>query len=251
MALNRRPFQGVLNILYFNWHFYVVAGLVVVASLFFKQYLPEPIQPLAFWGALLAGLTLTISLVVSFYIYDLSGLYQLSWLPDVDNKRILNINAGFDETSALIRQKFPTTDLSICDFYNPDTHTEISVKRARLAYPPPADTIQVTTDKLPFPDHAFDYALAILSAHEIRDEQERIRFFKELNRVTKPTGQIFVTEHLRDLNNFMAYTIGFFHFHAKANWLRTFEQAKLTLQQEIKNTPFISTFILNKNGDTL
>jgi ubiquinone/menaquinone biosynthesis C-methylase UbiE len=251
MELNRRPFQGVLNILYFNWHFYVVAGVVIVAALFVRHFLPETIRPLAFWGALLAFLTLAVSLLVSFYIYDLSDLYQLRWLPSVDNKRILNINAGFDETSALIRQKHPTTNLTICDFYNPNTHTEVSVKRARRAYPPLANTIQVATDELPFPDHSFDYALAILSAHEIRDEGERIRFFQELHRVTKPTGQIFVTEHLRDLNNFMAYTIGFFHFHAKSSWLRTFEQANLTLKQEIKITPFISTFILNKNGDTL
>ena len=111
--------------------------------------------------------------------------------------------------------------MTICDFYNPLKHTEISIKRARKAFPPNSHTVQVSTDRLPFKDHTFDYALAILSAHEIRDERERVLFFSELSRVTKPTGLIFVTEHLRDFNNFIAYSLGFFHFHSKTSWLTT------------------------------
>lgn len=91
----------------------------------------------------------------------------------------------------------------------------------------------------------------ILSAHEIRNEIERIELFKELNRVIKLNGQIYVTEHLRDFPNFLAYNIGFFHFHTKSSWLKTFNDANLKIRQEIKLTPFISTFILYKNGNTL
>jgi ubiquinone/menaquinone biosynthesis C-methylase UbiE len=217
----------------------------------FRLRLPEIIHFFAFWFALFAILTISISLLVSFYVYDLSGLYQLKWLPNSDNKRILSINAGFDETSDIIKSKFPFSKLTICDFYDPEKHTEVSIKRARKSYPPLADTIQVSTEQLPFPDSSFDYTLVILAAHEIRDEKERVHFFKELNRVTSPTGQVFLTEHLRDLNNFMAYTIGFFHFHPRKSWLRTFDQSKLRVSREIKTTPFITTFILEKNGDTL
>ena len=84
--------------------------------------------------------------------------------------------------------------------------------------------------------------------NEIRQEAERTVFFKELHRILNPQGQIIVTEHLRDLPNFLAYTIGFFHFIAKHSWFKTFENAQLTLQQELKITPFISTFILDTNG---
>lgn len=247
MALKRKPLQGVLNIIRFNWHFYFVAVVVLTALLFYQYHLPVQIQPFAFWLALLASLTIIASLLVSFYIYD---LYELKWIPDFKDKYILNINAGFDETSQIIKNKFPNSHVTISDFYNPKEHTEISIKRARKIYPPLPSTIQVLTEDLPFPDNSFDYSLAILTAHEIRDEKERIKFFKELRRITKSTGLILITEHLRDINNFLAYTIGFFHFHSKSTWHQTFEQANLIVKREIKSTPFITTFILEHNGDT-
>lgn len=120
--------------------------------------------------------------------------------------------------------------MTICDFYHPDRHTEISIKRARQVYPPNPETISVNTDKLSFSENTFDKSFAILSAHEIRNQNERVQFFKELNRVTN--GQIFVTEHLRDFNNFIAYTVGVFHFHSRQSWLQTFIQADLTVTQE-------------------
>jgi len=73
-------------------------------------------------------------------------------------------------------------------------------------------------------------------------------FFKEIKRILRPDGKIFVTEHLRDLPNFLAYSIGFFHFHSKKSWLRTFTDAELHVQKQIKQTPFITTFILQKYG---
>ena len=251
MELKREPLQGVGNIIRFNWPFYVAAFSVIIAIVFFKHHLPGPVQPVVLGLAYLAAITIGVSLLVSFYVYDVSNLYQLNWLPDLNNRRILTINAGFDETSAMIKTKYPNSELVICDFFDPKKHTETSIKRARKAYPPAENTIRVTTAHLPFPDHAFDEVLAILSAHEIRDPLERIGFFKELYRVTKPGGKMYVTEHVRDLNNFIAYTIGFFHFHSKAAWLRTFNEANLSVKLEIKTTPFITTFMLEKHGNTL
>lgn len=249
MELKRKPIQGVSNIIRFNWHFYLMAFVVFVVLFLLKNQFSEQVQTLLNVGIAIAILTLTISLLVSFYVYDLSDLYQLKWIKNANNKKLLNINAGFDETTEIIINKFPQTDLTICDFYNPDKHTEVSIKQARQAYPPNPKTISVKTDNLPFSENSFDESFAILSAHEIRNEKERVQFFKELNRITK--GQIFVTEHLRDFNNFMAYTIGFFHFHSRKSWLHTFKQAELTIIREIKITPFITTFVLEQNGNTL
>lgn len=249
MEVKRKPIQGVSNIIRFNWHFYLMAFVVFVVLFLFKNQFSEQVQTLLNVGIAVAILTLIISLLVSYYVYDLSDLYQLKWIENANGKKLLNINAGFDETSEIIINKFPQTDLTICDFYNPKKHTEVSIKRARRAYPPNPKTISVTTNKLPFSENTFDKSLANLSAHEIRNENERVQFFKELNKVTK--GQIFVTEHLRDFNNFMAYTIGVFHFHSRQSWLQTFMQADLTVTKEIKTTPFITTFVLEKNGNTL
>lgn len=250
MEIKRKPFQGVINIIRFNCHFYILSGLFLVLIIIVNHQLPEFIQPYLFLIALLASLSITVSLITSFYIYDISDLYKLNWLSDADNKMLLNINAGFDETSKIIKDKYPKCDLTICDFYDPEKHTEISIKRARQAYPTEENTIKISTDKLPFSDKSFDYTFAILAAHEIREENERIIFFKELNRVTNSNGQIFVTEHLRDFNNFIVYTIGFLHFHSKSSWMKTFEKSNLILKQEIKTTPFITTFILEKYGNT-
>ena len=249
MGIDRSPLQGVLNIIRFNWHFYAVAGLAIVSLGACSYLIPEPFQLLALSASLFAAFTISVSLIASYYIYDVSDLYQLPWVPDLNEKAVLNINAGFDETSWFLQDRYTNIDLEICDFYDPKKHTEVSIKRARTACPPLENTVAVSTEKLPFADHSFDSVLAILSVHEIRDGRERVEFFKELERVAKPNGQIMVTEHLRDFSNFAAYTIGFLHFHSRATWLDTFRKAKLTVKREIKTTPFITTFLLEKNGN--
>ena len=252
MEVNRKPFQGVINIIRFNWHFYVIAFVVLVCLAITGRFLSSGLQIIINIMIILATASVMISLAVSYYIYDLSGLYKLRWIQtDKQQQSLLNINAGFDETSELIKQKCPDSELSICDFYNPRLHTEVSIKRARAAYPPYPGTISAKTDYLPFQDETFDQIFAILAAHEIRDKKERILFFRQLRRILKPDGQIFITEHLRDLNNFWAYNIGFLHFHSQKTWLHTFEKAGFIVKEEQKSTPFITTFILEVNGNSL
>lgn len=244
----RKPLQGVWNIIRFNWHFYAIAFGALLFFLIIANYLH--LQYLYILCALIFA-PILISLVASFYVYDWSGLYDLKWIEtDNSEKIIVNINAGFDETSALLNDKFETAELIALDFYNPQTHTEISIKRARKAYPPFPNTQAVTTENLPLSNNSADKIFVILSAHEIRNDAERVRFFKELRRTLKPNGQIYVTEHLRDTANFLAYNIGFFHFFSRGSWLKVFANSNLNIEREKKLTPFISTFILNKNGDS-
>ena len=243
----RKPYQGIWNIIRFNWHFYVLAAVAILCMLLIKYF--TSFSVIADVMMILIGCSIVISLAVSFYIYDLSGLYKFSWLNNTPlPERIINIHAGFDETSYLLQKKFSTAELQVADFYDPSKHTEVSIKRARKAYRAHPNTQAISTDHLPMQAGSADKVFAILSAHEIRDEKERIAFFKELGRVLKPSGQIFVTEHLRDTANFLAYNVGFFHFHSKSSWLNTFGQAGLKVSKQVKITPFITTFILEKNG---
>ena len=247
----RKPFQGTWNIIRFNWHFYLLAlGLLLLLTLL-AAYVEEPLRLVLYLLSLGIISTTLLSLLVSCYVYDFSELYTLEWLNGLkveDRSSIVNIHAGFDETSVLLSGKFGSTAMSVLDFYDPAQHTEVSIKRARKAYPPYPGTIKAASAALPLPDNSTDTVFVIFSAHEIRNEEERTAFFKELNRVIKPAGQIVVTEHLRDTVNFLAYTIGFFHFYSKASWLKVFQSSALSLQKEVKVTPFISTFILTKYG---
>lgn len=250
-GLMRRPYQGVTNIIRFNWHFYVIAIaliiLMVIAWLFTSNNYSNAILIIA----LISALSLLLSLFISYYIYDRSALYKLDWLNDLNIQSqdvLVNINAGFDETSSIIAQQFPDTLLHVFDFYDPEKHTEVSIERARKRYAVFPGTKRISTNIIPLNNASVDFALAILAAHEIRGTDERIVFLKEIKRILKPGGKLVVVEHLRDWPNFLAYTIGFFHFFSKKQWTNNFTSAGFKLAEEKKVTPFISVFILSANG---
>jgi len=247
----RKPFQGIWNIIRFNWHFYLLSFSLVLLITLISQVLSKPYTIVGNIICLLVIAITTVSLIVSFYIYDISGLYKLNWLPALTfspNSKIANVHAGFDETSILLSNKYPRVELTVFDFYDPVKHTEVSIKRARKAYPPFPCTQQIEFSQIPLPGNYFDCIFIIFSAHEIRKEGERDIFFTELNRILKPKGHIIVIEHLRDIPNFLAYNIGFFHFIKRSSWYSTFKAADLIVHRTKKITPFITTFILKKNG---
>lgn len=247
----RKPFQGVLNIVRFNWHFYVSAMCLMLLLISIASYFNPKFDSYLYIMCIVVATSMLISLLISHYVYDLSGLYGLHWLEAQNTENlVVNINAGFDETSALLENKFNQSKLIVLDFYNPLKHTEISIERARKAHPPFRGTKPTETNNLPLKDNSADKIFVIFAAHEIRNYNERTEFLKELHRVIKPTGEIFITEHLRDIANFAAYNIGFFHFYSKKNWLEIFRNAGLKIKNEIKITPFVSTFVLTKNGNT-
>lgn len=249
----RKPLQGVWNIVRFNWHFYLLAA-VAGLGLGVVWWTWPPLRGYAAGLLVLLLLPVVVSLAVSAYVYDFSNLYTLNWLPTgalPAQTQVLTINAGFDEISAIIQRKYAHCRVQAVDFYDPARHTEVSIQRARRAYPPFPDTIAVATrTALPFATHSVDCSVAFLAAHEIRDAAERAAFFQEIARVTRPDGLILVTEHLRDPANFLAYTIGFLHFHSRQTWLATFRQAGLQVERELKITPFITTFLLRPYGTT-
>src|SRR5688572_1562821 len=114
MELKRRKFQGVLNILSFNRHFYILGlialTLIIVSQLIFSW------PGLFYWLIIFVFLYgLIMPLIVSAYVYDFSGYYNFEWLKkftieDSNLKQILNINAGFDETSFIIKNLFPKSE---------------------------------------------------------------------------------------------------------------------------------------------
>jgi SAM-dependent methyltransferase len=246
MEEKRRKFQGVLNILSFNRHFYVY-GLAALAILFASRlFIDWP--AVLFWVIVAAFLYgLIMPLIVSAYVYDFSGYYRFHWLKDVVSnneniKSVVSINAGFDETSFIIKNRFPWADLRVFDFYDPERHTEPAIKRARkvsLVYP---NTTQVTSNSIPLEDRSTDMIFLLSAVHEIRSNEEKVRFLKECFRICKPGGRVIMIEHLRDFPNFLAFSVGFTHFFPRSVWKNSFRSAGFSSFREIKFTPFMSIF---------
>jgi len=246
MEQKRRKFQGVLNILSFNRHYYVF-GLGVLLILFVSHYLLK--WPDLFFGIVVAAFLygLIMPLLVSAYVYDFSHYYELHWMEELVRdqdkvKMIVNINAGFDETSFIIKRKFPQSDLKALDFYDSKRHTEPAIKRARkvsLVYP---DTQQVASGSIPLKDRTVDIVFLLSAVHEIRSHEEKVLFLKECHRLCKPEGRVVMVEHLRDFPNFLAFSVGFTHFFSRSVWKNAFERAGFTSFRETKFTPFMSIF---------
>jgi SAM-dependent methyltransferase len=258
MGIKRRPFQGVLNILSFNRHFYVI-GLGVLAIITISQIFMEWSNFL-YWliaAAFIYGLLMP--LIVSAYVYDFSEYYNFHWLKncsvsDSSTHQILNINAGFDETSFIIKNNFPQSDLNVFDFYDAKRHTEPAIIRARkvsLTYP---NTQQIKSNSIPLIDKSVDIIFLLSAVHEIRSHDERVQFLTECHRLCKPDGKIIMVEHLRDFPNFLAFSVGFTHFFSRSAWKQAFKQAGFLSFQETKFNPFMSIFNcspLIQNGNSL
>jgi len=191
----RRKFQGVINILSFNRHFYVI-GLSILA-LVFGVWIIFKLPDLLFWVIAIAFLYgLLMPLIVSAYVYDFSGYYNFKWLDK------FNISDS-KEKHFIIKSKWPKSYLKVFDFYNAERHTEPAIIRARkvsLVYP---DTEQIKSNIIPLEDKSVDIIFLLSAAHEIRLHNEKVAFLKECRRVCKQNGKIIMVEHLRDFPNFL------------------------------------------------
>jgi SAM-dependent methyltransferase len=231
----RAPLQGVRQIIRFNWPFYVTATAVILIAL----SLGGPwLQALA---AATAYLTIA-SLAASYWVYDHSDLYHLTWLPaalPTPCQQALNLHAGLDEFTPLLRAHLPQTHWQTADFYNPAEMTEPSIARARTAGAAPLDYRH-----WPYPDASLDAVLLLFAAHEIRHPAGRRALFAEAARCLRPGGRILVLEHLRDLPNLAVYGPGAFHFFSRQSWKASWPS--LALKHEHRLTPFTTLFILEK-----
>lgn len=250
MKTSRGPYQGVLQIVRFNWPMYLTAGIVLVLGTGIALIAPLPKlgQVTLVAGLGLAGFWLVLSLLVSHFVYDRSQLHEGDWLtaalPDSPS-RYATLHVGLDEFRGILRAKFPRAESTTIDFFDLAEMTEPSILRARREHaadlPAP---IRADFRALPFPENEFDAAFLIFAAHELRAPASRTKLLQELRRVLQPNGKLLLVEHLRDLANFLAFGPGFLHFHSRAEWLRAITGANLSVIQEFRCTPFVRVFLL-------
>ena len=251
-ATSRRGrFQGVLQILRFNWPMYVAAAVVLGGGAAAVALLPLPVvvRTAALLAIGAAAFWLLTSLAVSHYVYDLAGIYRGDWLPAASPQSprcYANLHAGFDEFSRILEARFPHSAARVLDFFDARLMTEPSIARARkpVTDAPAAETVDFRS--LPLRDAELDAAFLIFAAHELRAPNARVPLLRELRRSLTSDGRVVVVEHLRDLPNLLAFGPGFLHFHSRATWLRDFGAARLAVAKEFPLTPFVRVFVLEK-----
>jgi SAM-dependent methyltransferase len=246
----RTPYQGVIQILQFNWVMYLItvigAGTACIAL---------PFVPAAGRIAIVLGITpalywIVSSLAVSHYVYDRFPLYDLSWIARVladAPRRWINIHSGLDETSGLLAALFPKASGEIVDIFDSSVMTERSIRQARRTQRSAVPAVSARYDALPFADGSFDAAFSIFAAHELRRHEQRTQLFREVARVLARSGTFIVMEHVRDWRNFLAFGPGFLHFFSRGAWRKAIHDAGLTLQAELSMSPFVHVYILRRN----
>ena len=254
MQMSKRgKYQGVAQIVRFNWPFYVVAAVLLVAgvSIVFAITMPFAFRLFVVVAMAAAAFWLTMSLVIAHYIYDRTRMYDGAWI-----KRCLRtspihwatFHAGLDEFGQILHQTFPDSEGIIVDFFDPIEMTEMSILRARQLGENSIEAIRAKFRALPFKNNELDAAFALFAAHELRKSESRTQFFRELARVLKSNGEIILLEHLRNWPNFLAFGPGCFHFHSRTSWIEAIDTAGLAIEKESSFTPFVRAFLLTKRA---
>jgi ubiquinone/menaquinone biosynthesis C-methylase UbiE len=245
---SRGPFDGVLQILRYNWSLYVAAifGSAVVVGFVLVTHPPTVLAGLLILGAIAALFWLALSLAVSHYVYDRSDLYRWQWIREriaPNPGHVVNVHAGLDETSLALQEMYPAAEVTILDIYDPAEMPEPSIARARREARSLLASVKADFRKLPLQAGSADLATVIFVAHELRRPASKEAFFRELARVIKPGGRVLLVEHLRDAWNLLAFGPGAFHFFPRSEWLRVADATGFRLSQEISRTVFVRAFV--------
>ena len=246
---SRRPYQGVVQILQFNWRSYVATAGAVGVALVALPFLPSPGRTVLLLGTAPALFWLISSLMVSHYVYDRFPLYDLNWVRSVLSRapqRWINFHCGLDETSAILAAIFPDAASQVVDIFDPLAMTETSIQVARRVRHQTIPSTSMRYDSLTFPAESFDAAFSIFAAHELRHHDQRMRLFREIVRTLTPDGEFILMEHSRDWRNFLAFGPGFLHFFSQRAWRKAASDGGLIVRTELSTTPFVHVYVLRR-----
>ena len=250
-AVERAPrgqFDGVLQIVRYNWSLYIVAVLVSTLVVFLVDVVhpPAALAGLLILGALAAIFWLALSLAVSHYVYDRSDLYRWEWIRDrvaPGPRHVVNIHAGLDETSLALRAMYPAAEVTILDVYDPAEMPEPSIARARREARSTLESVTADFRRLPLKTASADLVTVIFVAHELRTAASKEAFFREASRVIQPGGRLLLVEHLRDGWNLATFGPGALHFFPRHEWLRVAGATGFQLVEEFSRTVFVRAFV--------
>lgn len=246
----RGRYQGMLQILKFNRHFYGLMVVIVGALIAFASvtHFGSTLRICAIAAVVMAMFWGCASLLASHWIYDLSPICRWNWIADLFDTppvRWANIHAGLDESSEALKCIFPGNGLAL-DIFDPEAMTEKSIAAARKFTGLSETTTNTDFRALPFESGTLDAVFLIFAAHELRKPHDRQAFFREVCRVLRPDGHVVLVEHLRDWKNFAAFGPGFMHFLPRSQWLTATRVAELQVVREFSITPFVRIFVIRR-----
>ena len=232
--MNRRgPFDGVRDVLRFNWPTYLGSAATATALL----VTPKPAIRLVGAG-LMAGIVSSLAAV--HLAYDRTDLYKLDWLPGIGlAPKTLVLHAGIDDVSPILCERLGLDGVVSVDVLAVGPDTEPSILRARNA------RLAESSDRLDqLKSASFDLAVAFLSLHEIRTAERRVAVLASVKPLLKAEGRLVVVEHMRDAPNLAAFAWGAFHFHPRHAWLRDFAESGFDTEAVAQFTPLIHSYTL-------
>jgi SAM-dependent methyltransferase len=239
--------NGALRILKYNWPVFAatwVASLLVFlwASITGHAWLAAIAPGPALWSLL--------SLLVSYYIYDRSGLTEGAWIHALLGGHVdawVNVHAGLD-AEVLLDSALSTACVAHVDIFDSATMDAPSIARARGVTAQQHVSRSGTPASLPLEEEVCDTLFVLFTAHEIRSQSAREAFFAESRRVLRPNGRMLLLEHVQDFANFAAFGPGMFHFQTRREWLRLADHAKFLMVREARITPWVMALVLEKRA---
>jgi SAM-dependent methyltransferase len=247
--VRREAFQGVRQIVMFNWPLYALAVAALACTSFAIPRVPDGWlgRQALFASAGLASFWLAASLAVSWFVYDRSPLMTARWIPGalgIQPQTWLNLHAGLDEWTPALRALLPESHGRTLDIFDQRVMSESSISRARRDAQRRSEHADFR--HLPAASGTIDAVFLFFCAHELRTHAARCELFGEVSRVLASGGRIIVVEQLREWRNFLAFGPGFLHFHSGGAWRRCFAHARLLMVAESSVTPFVRVFVLEK-----
>jgi SAM-dependent methyltransferase len=264
-APRRARLAGTRKILRFNWPLYACGAVACAAAVALARSSgpPAPVRSAGTVVAIAAAYLLVASTLVSWWVYDHSGLHRWAWLlPGLARVggartradgarggragvagRWAACHAGFDEAGAALAGLLGPP-VAVLDFGAGLPRRSGSLRRARQAFPPDRAARPAAPGSLPLEAGALDTVLLVFAAHEVRRREQRAALFRELARVVRPGGAVVLVEHPRALASLLAFGPGAWHFYPHGSWLALAGGAGFELAAELRQTPFVRGLVL-------
>lgn len=121
-------------------------------------------------------------------IRDIVREYEQHFRQVNSSVKILDFGAGIGGSVPYVRKHFSSAQLTCLDL------SQRSLEVAEKRFPSLAQYVHFDGTRIPFPADHFDIAYAMCVFHHI-DHAEHIPLLRELRRVIRPGGSLFVFEH--------------------------------------------------------